>query len=914
MVTHPTVVVGTGQAGINVMTEIHNTVNENNDQDQFKFIAIDTDKNTLNNAPAEAHNIRLSIDKAYLKEDKEQYPYLTRNMRVEGTGAKRQRSVGRYKLDRRGVGGYDDVFSSLTEEISGHYSEVDVQLRPDQASFNIFFIHSLGGGTGSGTYPLILSILSEIADEELQQEDEEVYLAGIGVVPEITFDPERADPPGDSHDYYPNTYAALSDLKQFTDLHTNDADKLELNILSRSFSLGDSGNLSDEEYNKFRFTNVPFNDYWLVGVDESKIKGSMGGNPGPETYQEELNKTIAKSLYTITQIKQSAENWSDATPYIGTFQQAEIMVPHEQVESLVELKQEKADDINRLENGIPDEIEQHKSRKQELESLKRELDPHSYIDDEDLIDDITGYVEDKGFRGGEYIVEKKSPAEIESLLDEVEQQHSIEGIIIAVDEILSQLKDERGAESVEVDWKDTVQKLWQKYDLQAKKEYGGGGVKTIEGKAGVAEDYFSDKIDEMAEIKEEWDPTVFERMQDAAPPFLGVLESDREYAQRWLDILQDDYSDLERVIGEWNRVNKMKEALDNRRSNVRVDIDDRLDEINGEITKLQNEKDDLKEKVRGIEGDIEGLTNDLTNEKVSERLAILPIKEDKIDNIDQYTLENELTSLSGYLSNGFVAEDKLRYALNDRLKFCAAWDEDIISRDTSRTDESENFQPSNDMWFLFHEDNQDFKDSISETPTSSVFSGSSFLKYHSDPYRIEYVAYSRKGPLSSYKIYQHYDDLAIDGWLRKYANQYSHYLQAFAYLEWYDRDVEEAYGIQSRIRVPHPPELREDQIDKPELSEGELKNFIINPGIDTYLWQGNMWESYEYGNEVFRGWKERLRRNNITYTDIQQATPKPRHKSEWLAGQRSWEQLLGEYQNNLLDMTGTKLVFEEESD
>lgn len=124
------------------------------------------------------------------------------------------------------------------------------------------------------------------------------------------------------------------------------------------------------------------------------------------------------------------------------------------------------------------------------------------------------------------------------------------------------------------------------------------------------------------------------------------------------------------------------------------------------------------------------------------------------------------------------------------------------------------------------------------------------------------------------------------------AGKYRDYRQAFAYPEWYDRNIRLAFQIKSRIEIPRPPELDIDRVKKPEMSEGEKKNFIKQTGLDTYMWRGTMWEDYEFDDddEVFDGWDRTL--EGITFTSLQQATPEPDLKSRWLAGQADWEEIL----------------------
>lgn len=917
MVTHPTVIVGVGQAGINVMSTLDEIVQTNDEKKMFEYIAIDSDKTTLNRAPTDATKIPLSVNTAFKQEDIAKYPYLTEDMRIEGTGALRQRSVGRYLVDGRGDDGYDDIFSEIKQTIANHYTQHKNMLKPDSASFNIFFIHSMGGGTGSGSYPLLTTILNEIAEEKLQSADELVYLAGVGVVPMITFDPDIHEPDGDSR-YYPNAYAALRDLKTFIDLHSNeDGDTLELPSYAQTYR-GRSTVADEDDIKGFSLRQVPFDDYWLVGVNEAKITGDIS-SIADESYRTQTNQAMARSIHAISKLGESAENWSDSTPYTGTFAQSEVSVPHDKVKQFVELRETREEKQNRIETAIPDEIEKIEQRKAELETLKREVGSLTQIADDDLQTEILGRVEGP-FPSGAYMVENGTADEIRDFFDKLEEDYDIEGMIIAIDQILDKAEDERAAPAIQNDWQETVKELWSDWTMQTRTKYGGGGVKTLEGKATTLEDFLEDKMSEFEKIKDDWNPSLFGQLQDTLPPIIGPFESEKEYAERWLEIVKDDYQELERVMGEWGRVEKLIAAIEEQKQSVRGQIDDQLNQLNSEITDLQTEREELQERIRRLESNIGALREELLNERLSSRIAVLPIKEDRVEDLDTVVVEEDLTSLKRYVEKGFVSEDKARFALSKRLENAQSWKKDIVNREMSKTEERRNFKPINDMWYLYHEDNRElFADYITDRPRAvdddgEREAGTSGLNYLSDPYRIEYISYTRRGPLAAFRVFQHFEQLENDKHLDEMARQYEDYRQAFAYLEWYGKNIQRVFDVSFNIRVNRPPELKEQRVDKPELDDGELKNWIVNPGLVMYLWEGNMAEHIESGEEVFRGWKGKLNQNGITFTDLQIATPDSRHISEWLADQRKWDDILEMYQDNLIELTETKLIFKDKKE
>lgn len=904
MVTHPTFVVGVGQAGINVMSTLEEVAEQNDDADKFGYAAIDTDEDTLRGAPTDAQQFSLAIEDDFLDEDVAEYPYLTSGMNIEGKGARRQRPVGRYKLDNRGE--YENTFESLWREIESHFEAHEADLGPQQASFNIYYVHSQGGGTGSGTFPLLTGMLSYIAD---QLDSPHVYLAGVGVVPEIPFGTRNVGPIPGRPIYYPNANAALHDLEQFERLAGDGTESLQLPVYAKQATTVDSERRTDVK--EFAFDQEPFDDYWLVGVDEGQIKGGAGGRTGPETYRQQVNQTVARSLHAVAQLERSAENWAQAKSVVGTVDQAEISVPHEEVLAYCELKADRVAKRERKDEEIPDEIAAKEGRKAEISALKANLNADD-IEDADLRRTVQSHVEGQGFTDGKSIIENKSSSDVEAVLEEISEEYAVEGEIVAVSVLQDKLQQERGAPEIEAEWRETVQNLWSKYNMQS--QPGGSGVRTIEGKASRTKDYLDENIGEYKEILEEWDPGILGQFQDAIPPVVGIFESERENAESVVERLQDDYDDLERIQGTWNRVSKMRAAVSDHRASIREEIDDQLSDLDAAISDLRAEQDRLEQELEALDRQIESKVDDLTEAETSKRLAVLPVREDELRDLTVEQVEDELTSLHAYVERDLVDENKLRRALSQRVDFCKAWENSVIDRETAGTDVNAFYKDFDETWYLFHQDNREFQEYINRINDADeeTMAGEGPIDYLSDPYRIEYVSFSRRGPVPALVLYQQLEEKAEDGTMADLAGQYDDFKQAFAYLEWYDRDVRKAFSITDRVEVPFPPELDHSRVDKPGLSEGELKNYVKTNGLDSYLWEGMMWDLYEPGEERFTGWKRPLSSKGLSWTALQKATPSPDLKSQWLAGQADWADLVDAYAENLVDQTGLELQYPEE--
>lgn len=212
----PTIVVGVGQAGINVINSLHNSdgIGWGEQYDKyFDYVAVDSSANDVHNAPDKATQVVLQAPRRHEKADQRAYPYLTEDLQVGEKGAKRQRPIGRYKLDNTETPSWDSHFEGISNAIRNHMRACRQDPDINAKQLNVIHVHSLGGGTGSGTFPLIAHMLDDMADSlQGAAGGMNIYTAGVGVVPEVVHNLDTFNPPGDNR-YYANAYAALNDLE-----------------------------------------------------------------------------------------------------------------------------------------------------------------------------------------------------------------------------------------------------------------------------------------------------------------------------------------------------------------------------------------------------------------------------------------------------------------------------------------------------------------------------------------------------------------------------------------------------------------------------------------------------------------------------------------------------------------------------
>ena len=152
----PTLVIGIGMGGIRVVQTLAEFVEEKGEQGNYRFIAIDSNKDDLQ-SKIKSHNIVMApIGEKYdIKNMISACHYLYEDMEEKGVGAMRDRIYARFLLDLNMSdvkGKIEAALKDLKDEWSGEKSGE----KKGQAI--IWLVHTLGGGTGSGTFPSLEAV------------------------------------------------------------------------------------------------------------------------------------------------------------------------------------------------------------------------------------------------------------------------------------------------------------------------------------------------------------------------------------------------------------------------------------------------------------------------------------------------------------------------------------------------------------------------------------------------------------------------------------------------------------------------------------------------------------------------------------------------------------------------------------
>ena len=370
----PTLVIGAGMGGIRIVQEMAEFVREKGEEEDYRFIAIDSSKKDLTEQIKAGYNIRkveLTEEGFDVEEMIERCPYLHDRAKPKGLGALRERVYGRFLLDLNMSKVYDNIKSAM-EELQGMWEKrTDVKKKVAV----IWFIHTLGGGTGSGIFPALVVNIREWAKNILEDREIKPLIFCVGILPSAT-NIRNITFAGFNKRYIANSYAALRELELLSN-------PKNLKILS----------FSPHEIREIEIKERPFNRYFLFGIDEDKV-GKLENVEAVEEYLTSSNKVIINMMYAITKYRDIENLWLYVRSPFVVFGESELIIPIKEAEEIA-----KAND--KLGKIVDEDVK--KKLKDELRIVLADIEQinERYLE-EKCKDILKGY----GLRGLSYFIGK----------------------------------------------------------------------------------------------------------------------------------------------------------------------------------------------------------------------------------------------------------------------------------------------------------------------------------------------------------------------------------------------------------------------------------------------------------------------------------------------------------------------------
>jgi hypothetical protein len=272
------VVVGIGDAGLSIIETLKEVIQEDGyNEDEFLFIGINShgiDSDVID----DRWLIELTDSGKDWSRKQEDYYYLDRSEQspTSDGGVRRNRPTARAHFDE----------SSNLNTLIANFDQYFEDFLGDSTNVNVWLVSSLGGGTGSGTMPMILGLLQALEGNIV----DDMVIFGLATVPRLDIAPDDSHIMGLDADAVPNSFGALSELRELLDVKavTNPQDlEIDLELDQENVEVVRSEGALPLDREKIRA-------FHLLGIDEDKIDVGTENN----AYAEQTERTAAYTILT----------------------------------------------------------------------------------------------------------------------------------------------------------------------------------------------------------------------------------------------------------------------------------------------------------------------------------------------------------------------------------------------------------------------------------------------------------------------------------------------------------------------------------------------------------------------------------------------------------------------------------------
>lgn len=388
--TSPTLVIGIGKGGLGAMESMMDVVDtyDIDNRNDFYFLGVDTSDQILS-ALSNRKSDKIQNYSTFkfemphqndVLEFLEECPYTYSNVKASNIAALRQRSYARFIADmEENYTGLNNIIINTISNLKDSWLTT-ISEQPNKL-INVWVVHSMGGGTGSGTFTTLLRIIDDVVKDMFDTNSSAVKVFGVGIL--STAKSLRENYGTFDRTYFANSYGAMRELKILANANPNEPIRFK-----RFFN-------DDDDY---LFKQSPFSGYFIYGVEEDAIDKHKGNQDELETYWENLNIRIAKSmlaLYNSDEIENSLMNlFAKNKTLFATSSESELVIPVEKTKNLAILKSKLGAELS-TENMNAIKSEVHLIRQREGhnhnsidDTLKKVCDKYGYLGVDKFINDL----------------------------------------------------------------------------------------------------------------------------------------------------------------------------------------------------------------------------------------------------------------------------------------------------------------------------------------------------------------------------------------------------------------------------------------------------------------------------------------------------------------------------------------------
>ena len=678
----PTVVIGVGEAGIKAMAALHDLVKGEGEQDYFKFVAIDSHGKSLddNTRNIITERIYLETPAAYIDRDKSECFYLYQGVDIPEDGVSRHRVVGRYLIDNEvNFHRVNDTLRDVINEFGVRHQE---SLSDEARSMNIWLLHSLGGGTGSGTFPLLVALIQRMTKEIHTRQGIGFSIGGVGCLPSMVEDPELQCLKGNPK-YYANAFAAMRELEKIMSATESHPLKIDIYSINRSINIEKS----------------PFDKYFLVGINEDAITNIK--EEWIETYIEQKNNLIANCIYSVLKYKPDLGNWHKSK-ILGTFGERELGVQNNKVKKYVDSKAE----CSKLTNEIKQNEEELKEKKEELKKLEDVvLNPYDISDEIKKIVDarINKEVPDQNLAG-------RSEADLETFYRNVAVE-GLEGAVYAVELLKVRFKETR----YQPLWEKKVNDLWTQYAMQSR----GNEYQTAQSVA--------DKHELLMQFIER--RIIEDTNWIGNPPTIHLPGAERGRKNR-LNEFRNVRTGLQRAMDDLDRIIDLQGTISELKNDITTEIGVKINTLQSERKDIDSKKSQNEDKLKSEKSRCSSIESGLSTYKFG-RVGFLEMND--LAKLTESRLEG-MSSFNDFIDNGFVKREKVDSALKKQAERAKKWS-DLTEKVTSKG----NTRSQDEALILYSSENEELVTNLPDSVRRLYDETNNVIM--NDPYMIKICAY-----------------------------------------------------------------------------------------------------------------------------------------------------------------------------
>ena len=521
----------------------------------------------------------------------------------------------------------------------------------------------------------------------------------------------------------------------------------------------------------------PFDAFWLVNQGLGRSEGQS---------RSDTAVRLAHAVHAYTTMLQTEPLRASASPVFGTMQYGVAAVPHRTLETFCDLKHERQQKRQTLENFVRPQEQTLREQRQALRTaLQTRTENAPFAPGR-----LDGIFEDLSEQPPNPVdfVTKTDPEELEAALHRVADREDLPEYLYATMALRWALDDGEIGPSVRAAVRQVLVDVRDAYDFDLLAEREAATMSLQE----VASELVAVLGEQRNEYEHVLDETPYS-IRDVFPPTHELFTSDRERLETRLQATERHLEMVSEARRRLDSLARLSDISARRLKTARERVRRKLDQLERESSHYLTESERLERELSDLDRELGSLREALVNPTQHGNSFTIPLEWDALEDISLATVEADLTSIQAYLDHGIVAASEIE----DLLERCHKASRDLPETLTHHTAPVDASATHNETLVISHEANKpllegDSWSSLSAPGTVRTATGTE-LPIAGDPYRIEMVSFASGGGPESLLGFQRLTEMYEKGVLEAMSGTYRHPKRALAYPEWYTSEIQNVF-------------------------------------------------------------------------------------------------------------------------